>query len=265
MYPRDVAEFEAQLPQPLADKHLLQQAFIHRSYINEAEDREEWADNERLEFLGDAVLGFVISEMIYRDYPNYQEGELTSLRSTLVRQRMLSKLARRLKMGEFLWLGHGEESSGGRERPVTLCATFEAVVGAIYLDQGIGAVKKFLMSVFKEELVKSDKIRKDAKSRLQEWIQGELGKPPRYKTVKQDGPDHATLFTIQVTIDSVVCGVGQGLSKQLASQSAAAMALHYLGAEAPEHEQHDDLEAEWPVNHQPLSQLIEQGTVTRRE
>lgn len=264
MYPLDVSEFEKKLLHPFKDKSLLQQAFIHRSYINEAEEQNGWGDNERLEFLGDAVLGFVVSELIYKEYPDYQEGELTSLRSTLVRQRMLAKLARQYRMGDFLWLGHGEESSGGRERPVTLCATFEAVVGAIYLDQGIESVREFLLSVLSDELASSQSLTKDAKSRLQEWIQGDLGKPPRYHTAKQEGPDHATTFTIQVKVDGIVCGVGQGLSKQLASQAAAAMALHYLGGDAPEFEANPELEAEWPVNQLPLVELIEQGIVSKK-
>lgn len=265
MFPRDVAEFEATLLQPFNDKSLLQQAFIHRSYINEAEDSTEWEDNERLEFLGDAVLSFVISKLLYREYPDFQEGDLTSLRSTLVRQSMLSELAREWHMGDYLWLGHGEESSGGRVRPVTLCATFEAVVGAVFLDQDMVSVTQLLLKMFDGKWEKQQKPTKDAKSRLQEWIQGEIGKPPRYKVVDQQGPDHATTFTIQVKIDSIACGVGQGLSKQLASQAAAAMALHFLGEDAPEYEENAELSAEWPVNELPLSRLVEQGLLAKKD
>lgn len=265
MYPRDIAEFEAKLLQPFNNKALLQQAFIHRSYINEAEDGTEWEDNERLEFLGDAVLGFVISELLYREYPDFQEGDLTSLRSTLVRQAMLSELALEWQMGEFLWLGHGEESSGGRVRPVTLCATFEAVIGALFLDQDMDAVTALLLKMFEGKWEQRQKPTKDAKSRLQEWIQGTVGKPPRYKVVDQDGPDHATLFTIQVNIDSIACGVGKGLSKQLASQAAAAMALHFLGEEAPEYEENPELIAEWPINELSLDELIKQGVIHKKE
>ncbi len=265
MYPRDIAEFEAKLLQPFNDKGLLQQAFIHRSFINEAEDGTEWGDNERLEFLGDAVLGFVISELLYREYPNFQEGDLTSLRSTLVRQAMLSELAREWEMGEFLWLGHGEESSGGRVRPVTLCATFEAVIGALFLDQDMEAVTAILLKMFEGKWEKRQAPTKDAKSRLQEWIQGAVGKPPRYKVVDQDGPDHATTFTIQVKIDSIACGVGRGLSKQLASQSAAAMALYFLGEDAPEYEENPELVAEWPVNQRTLDELVEESLLTIKE
>lgn len=265
MYPLDVSEFEAELLQPFNNKELLQQAFIHRSYINEAEDGDQWGDNERLEFLGDAVLSFVVSELLYREYPDFQEGDLTSLRSTLVRQSMLSELADRWRMGEYLWLGHGEESSGGRVRPVTLCATFEAVVGAIFLDQGMEAVTDFLIKVYDGNWQQRQKPTKDAKSRLQEWIQSELGKPPRYKVVAQEGPDHATTFTIQVKLDTIPCGVGRGLSKQLASQSAAAMSLHFLGNDAPEYQENPELVAEWPVNQLTLEELLAQGILTKKE
>lgn len=264
MYPRDISEFEAKLLRPFNEQKLLQQAFIHRSYINEAEDDEGWSDNERLEFLGDAVLDFFVSELLYNEYPDFQEGDLTSLRSTLVRQAMLSELAQAWEMGDFLWLGHGEESSGGRFRPVTLCATFEAVVGAIFLDQGMDAVCEFLLNVYEGRWESRKKPTKDAKSRLQEWVQGELGKPPRYKVVDQDGPDHATTFTIQVRIDNVPCGVGKGLSKQLASQAAAAMALYFLGNEAPEYEENPELIAQWPVNEKPIDELLAEGTFVKK-
>jgi len=234
---RSLAEFQASLDFIFADASLLQRAFVHRSYLNEAGDDFDIPDNERLEFLGDAVLGFVASELLFRRYPKRLEGELTNLRAALVRRETLARFAEELNLGEFLLLGHGEEESGGRTRPATLCATFEAVVGAIYLDSGLDRVRDFLEDRLTAEVerVAPSALAKDPKSRLQEWIQSELGVTPRYKTVLTEGPDHARFFAVQVTADKVPYGVGRGRSKQEAAQSAAAMTLHHFGQIAPEY------------------------------
>ncbi|MBV7337898.1 ribonuclease III [Chloroflexi bacterium TSY] len=249
MEPEDIQEFEKIIGQTFQDRKLLQQAFVHRSYINEAEGELEISDNERLEFLGDSVLGFVVSELLYQRYPGYQEGNLTSVRSALVRQETLSALATKLQMGDFLWLGRGEESSNGRTRPVTLCATFEAVVGALYLDRGMEGVSNFLLPLMNEELsrIQRNNLAKDAKSRLQEWAQSNLGATPRYKKIADEGPDHAKIFTMRVSISSTEYGVGRGRSKQSAAQNAAAMALYRLDLDAPEYEADEELEALWPL------------------
>ncbi|MEZ4663432.1 MAG: ribonuclease III [Caldilineaceae bacterium] len=249
MYPKEIAEFEKTLPEPFVDKTLLQHAFIHRSYLNEVEEPNGLEDNERLEFLGDSVLGFVVSQLLFDRFRDYHEGDLTNLRSALVRQRMLSALATSLHMGDYLHLGKGEEESGGRTRPATLCATFEAVVGAIYMDRGIEAVNDFLLPIIERELaiVHGAAMAKDAKSRLQEWSQSELNARPHYKLLLADGPDHDKVFTMQTTISGVAYGVGRGRSKQSATQSAAAMALHRLGLHAPEYQPNPELEAEWPL------------------
>ncbi|MCB0085888.1 MAG: ribonuclease III [Caldilineaceae bacterium] len=249
MFPKDIVEFEQLLPAPFADRALLQHAFIHRSYLNEVEDTNGLEDNERLEFLGDSVLGFVVSQLLFDRFPGYHEGDLTNLRSALVRQRMLSSLASRLHMGEYLHLGKGEEDSGGRTRPATLCATFEAVVGAIYMDRGIDAVHEFLLPIIERELevVHGAAMAKDAKSRLQEWSQSILSARPHYKLLLADGPDHDKVFTMQTTIGGVAYGIGRGRSKQSATQSAAAMALYRLGLHAPEYQPNPELEAEWPL------------------
>jgi len=178
MDPLDISEFEKLLPEPFLNKKLIEQAFIHRSYLNETDTIQELGDNERLEFLGDSVLEFVVSELIYRDFPEYTEGDLTEARSALVRQETLSRLAEERRMGEFLRLGRGEESSNGRERPVTLCATFEAVIGAIYLDRGIEYTKEYLHPIMIKELESIMGQIKDPKSRLQELIQYEVGALP---------------------------------------------------------------------------------------
>ncbi|MCB0113496.1 MAG: ribonuclease III [Caldilineaceae bacterium] len=246
---RDVAEFEAIAGLNFNDKRYLQRAFVHRSFMNETEETNGLADNERLEFLGDAVLGFVTSEMLYRRFPNLREGELTNLRAALVRRETLARFATELEMGDFLLLGHGEEDSGGRTRPATLCATFEAIIGAIYIDGGLLAVRDFLTPRLEDELerVAVVALAKDPKSRLQEWIQSELGVTPRYKTVHTLGPDHARVFTVQVTADKHPYGIGRGRSKQEAAQSAAAMALYRLGRPAPEYSPDAELEAAHPL------------------
>jgi len=251
---RPLAEFQKSLDFAFADPLLLQRAFVHRSYLNEAGEDFTIPDNERLEFLGDAVLGFVASELLFRRYPKRLEGELTNLRAALVRRETLARFATELELGDYLLLGHGEEESGGRTRPATLCATFEALIGAIYLDQGLDQVRAFLEDrlVGEVERVAPSALAKDPKSRLQEWIQSEMGVTPRYKTVLTEGPDHARVFTVQVTADKIPYGVGRGRSKQEAAQAAAAMALFRFGQPAPEYEANPTLEAAFDL-HPPLS------------
>jgi ribonuclease-3 len=217
--------FEADTGLVFHDKTLLQRALTHRSFINETRDFL-LADNERLEFLGDAVLDFVIGEYLYNRFPEMREGALTNLRAALVRQETLASLATDLDLGSYLLLGRGEADSGGRERPATLCAGFEAIVGALYLDQGLTAVQGLLMPMVDPILpgLVAQAKEKDAKSRLQEWSQGTLQATPRYETVSESGPDHAKIFTVEVVINDEVYGVGQGHSKQKASQEAAARA-----------------------------------------
>jgi len=257
MDPLDISEFEKLLPEPFLNKKLIEQAFIHRSYLNETDTIQELGDNERLEFLGDSVLEFVVSELIYRDFPEYTEGDLTEARSALVRQETLSRLAEERRMGEFLRLGRGEESSNGRERPVTLCATFEAVIGAIYLDRGIEYTKEYLHPIMIKELESIMGQIKDPKSRLQELIQYEVGKPPRYEEIQRIGPPHASTFIMSVKIVKIPAGVGRGPSKQIASQHAAAMALFRLGEDAPEYQPDPELEDEHPLQDMSLENFIE--------
>jgi len=251
---RSTQEFITATGMRFGDESLLQRAFVHRSYVNEYlmdEDEDQApADNERLEFLGDSVLGMIVSEMLFTRYPDRQEGDLTTLRAALVRRETLARFAVRLKLGEFLMLGNGEEESGGRSRPATLCATYEAVLGALYVDQGLDAVRAFVRPVLEAELVKIERsaLDKDPKSRIQEWVQSTFGRTPRYKTTASLGPDHDKLFTIQVSAGGVACGVGRGRSKQEAAQLAAAHALHRLGQPAPEYVPDPELEALWPLS-----------------
>ena len=213
------------------DRTLLQRALTHCSYLNENPDYT-LEDNERLEFLGDAVLDFVVGEYLYDRFPKEDEGTLTSLRAALVCTRSLAEFAEQLGLGAHLLLGHGEDEGGGRDRPAVLCGAFEALSGAMYLDQGLDKVNAFIMPLIQPALehIMRNNLDKDAKSILQELSQAHLGYTPRYRTVDARGPDHDRMFTIAATINGVTYGRGQGRSKQLAAQAAATEALTQLEA-----------------------------------
>ncbi len=225
----EVSGLEQKLGIVFRDKSLLQRALTHRSYLNE---HPEFLleDNERLEFLGDAVLDFVTGEYLYHRFPELREGPLTSMRSVLVRRNTLARFARQCDLGRHLLMGHGEAESGGRNRPATLCAAFEALVGALYLDQGLGSVQLLLEPLIVPEITRTleDRLDRDPKSHLQELAQARMHRTPRYATVAESGPDHAKEFTVEVTIGGQVYGQGQGPSKQLAAQAAARAALERL-------------------------------------
>lgn len=208
---------------------LLTRALTHRSYVNEHSNALE--DNERLEFLGDAVLDFVVGAWVYNHCPEMHEGGLTRVRSALVRTDMLATFARHLNLGSALRLGRGEFVSGGRLRNNLLCATFEAVIGAMYLDAGIPAVENFiepLLETVREQVIERASIY-DPKSSLQEWAQAQHLGTPLYKTVGTSGPDHAKTFYLEVQIEGKTYGKGKGSSKQIAAQMAAQAALESLG------------------------------------
>jgi len=207
------------------DKDLLQQAFVHRSYLNE--NRGFKLDhNERLEFLGDACLELVVTEHLYNNYPN-PEGELTNWRAALVRGTTISKVAKALGFEDYLLLSKGESKSTGKARELILANTFEAVLGAIYLDQGYNTVdkflKKYLIPHLKEIIAK--KLYYDAKSSFQEMVQEKTGITPIYKLEKEEGPDHAKTFVMGVYIEEKKIADGTGASKQSAEQEAARVAL----------------------------------------
>ena len=211
------------------DKSLLRRALTHRSYINENPDHP-LSDNERLEFLGDAVLDFLTAKYLYNRFPEMAEGRLTSLRAALVKRETLAHFAGALNLGPYLMLSRGEAESGGRKRQALLCATFEALVGAILLDQGLQAVEDFVLRCIEPEIsrILEEELYKDAKSMLQELTQGELQLTPIYRTVAERGPDHAKEFTIEVLIGDVAYGRGIGHNKQVAEQEAAKVALQRL-------------------------------------
>lgn len=208
------------------DPSLLRRALTHRSFANEHPE-EVLEDNERLEFLGDAVLDFIVAAFLYHRFPEMREGRLTSMRAALVRTETLARLAAEVGIDRELRLGRGEEGSGGRTRPPNLCAAFEAVVGALYLDQGLAAVQAWLepmLGTVVERVLRAE-LDKDARSLLQEWSQARLGLTPVYRTVAAEGPDHAKAFTVQVSIGGQVVGEGSGRSKQAAARAAAEAAL----------------------------------------
>jgi ribonuclease III len=200
-------------------------AVTHSSYANEA--KMEGGDYERLEFLGDAVLDFLAGFWLYHHFPNLSEGELTRIRSALVRTETLAALGRKVGLGSILRVGRGEGRSGGRERETILCGAFEALVGAITIDSSVYTAYVFLEPFFKRQ---ADKLGErsantDSKSLFQEWAQSERGVTPAYKVVSEDGPDHERRYTIAVFVGEEEFGRGSGTSKQVAAQVAAHNAL----------------------------------------
>jgi ribonuclease-3 len=220
--------FAEQIGVRFEDPLLLVRALTHRSYLNE--NPESLEDNERLEFLGDAVLDFLVGAWLYNRFPEMPEGNLTRLRSALVRTENLAQFAERIDLGNAMLLGHGESDGGGRERPALLCATFEALIGAIYIDRGINAVQEFIepqLELAAQNILRGRKD-KDPKSILQEWAQSQGLGTPLYKTVSSTGPDHAKSFVVEVYIENAVQGSGVGHSKQAAAKVAAQQALGAL-------------------------------------
>lgn len=215
------------IPEFKNDK-LLELAFIHRSYLNESKDVAE--SNERLEFLGDSILSFVVSEHLYKSYPDFDEGILTNLRSLVVNTKSLAKAAKNLNFGKHLKLSKGEDDSGGRKNDTILANTFEAVIGALYMDQGIDSVKIFLFAVLIPEIEAyvQKKVFKDPKSLLQEYVQAKKQNSPAYKVLHEEGPAHAKQFTIGVFVEEQQLGEGKGKSKQEAEEKAAEQALEKI-------------------------------------
>ena len=211
------------------DPALLTRALTHRSYLNEHPDLPN-EDNERLEFLGDAVLDFVAAEWLYEHFEDFAEGRLTSIRAAVVRMETLSQFSNRLSLGEKLRLGKGEAETGGRARQSLQADAFEALLGALYLDQGLAAVKQLLEPILADEIadILDGQRDRDAKSTLQEWCQARHNVTPHYRTVKETGPDHAKWFTVRVYLGEEHIGEGEGSSKQIAAQAAAADALKKL-------------------------------------
>ncbi len=208
------------------DKDLLKQAFIHRSYINE-NSGTFLSHNERLEFLGDAVLELIVTDFLYKKYPNYTEGELTAIRSALVNAIIISEVALKIGLNDYLLLSKGEAKDNGKARQYILANTYEAYIGAVYLDQGYNVVNKFVTDTLlphTEEIV-AKKLWRDAKSLVQEKVQEFVGVTPVYKVLNETGPDHDKHFTVGILFGPDLVARGTGKSKQEAEQKAAEMAL----------------------------------------
>ncbi len=212
------------------DESILRQSLTHRSYLNENPD-PNLVSNERLEFLGDAVLGFVVAQKLYVDYPEATEGDLTNLRSMLVRGETLSKVASRLHLDEYILLGKGEDESGGRYRPRNLSCVLEAVIGAVLVDRGLQVAEDLILRILEEEFerIAEQEVRWDYKSRLQQVVQSERKVTPIYVTVNEEGPAHLKTFTVEVMAGTEVLGAGTGRSKRAAEMEAARDALETMG------------------------------------
>lgn len=207
---------------------LIYRALTHRSYLNE--NPEALEDNERLEFLGDAVLDFLVGAWLYNRFPEMREGELTRLRSALVRTEQLAEFASQQGYGRALRLGRGEDQAGGRQRKALLCATFEAVVGALYIDSGLEAVQRYIEPLLEPAATQILIFNRDqdAKSRLQESVQSHGYGPPQYHTIAMYGPEHSRVFEVEVVVNNQALARGKGSSKQTAAQAAAQHALEKL-------------------------------------
>lgn len=222
---KQLKKLEKNLNVTFTTKQILEEALTHRSYLNEA--RYNIKSNERLEFLGDAILAYLCSNYLFKNFPNHPEGMLTNLRSSLVRTSTLAQVAAKLNLGEFMLLSKGEEEGGGRSNQSLLADCFEAIVGAIFLDQGIKTVSSFVEKNLISNL--ADIIKKgevyDFKSRFQEVVQEKLRISPTYTVLQEQGPDHDKIFAVGVFVGNKQWGEGCGKSKQLAEQEAAREAL----------------------------------------
>lgn len=221
---------EENLNYSFENKKLLINALTHSSYANEV--RNGVSSNERLEFLGDSVLSIIVSEYLYKKFPNLPEGELTKLRASLVCEKSLCGFSRELELGKYLQLGRGEDKGGGRERDSILADAFEAVLAAMYLDGGFEVAKNHAMRFIIEELKHvDDEVFKDYKTALQEIIQRNPEESVTYILTNESGPDHNKVFEVEVRLNSNTIGKGKGKNKKQAEQSAAKEALRLMGAE----------------------------------
>ncbi len=227
------SSFETILGIRFQDRELLTRALTHTSFVNEYEGDDTIRDNERLEFLGDAVIDIVVADMLFRRFPDASEGQLTQLRAALVRTEALAQIGARFRLGEFLRIGHGEELSGGRERLNNLCRGFEAVVGAIFVDRGLKAVVDTITPAMLELLEETiaNRLHIDARSELQELTQARLNVIPTYEVVGSAGPEHDKEFRVEVTLGGGVIASGSGRSKRSAAQAAARAALDRFEAD----------------------------------
>ncbi len=223
-----IKDLEKTLGIQFKDNSLLKRALTHRSYLNENRDVEK--NNERLEFLGDAVLELIVSDHLYSNYPNRPEGELTSFRSAIVRTESLADASRELEYGKYLRMSKGEEETGGRDKDYILANTFEAVLGAIYLDQGYEQCKKLVDKILISKIknIVERRLDIDSKTKIQEIAQAKYKETPTYEVLKEYGPDHNKKFVVGVKLGNKIIGKGKGESKQKAEEAAAQKGLKYI-------------------------------------
>lgn len=223
---KDFSKLEKKINCTFQNKEILERAFIHKSFINENRNKG-YSDNERLEFLGDAVLELVSTEHLFKNYPDQREGDMTSFRSALVKGQHLAEVGKELSLGEYLYLSKGEENSGGREKNYILANTVEALIGAVYLEFGYekssSFIKKFILK--KLDKIIAEGLHIDSKSKFQEISQEKLATTPHYQLISEKGPDHAKTFTMGAFIGDDLVGKGEGSSKQKAEEEAAKQAL----------------------------------------
>jgi ribonuclease-3 len=230
----EIAELESLLGHQFRDPRLLHQALMHSSRIPERAEHEPAESNEKLEFLGDAVLELVVSEELVREFPDWSEGQLSKSRARLVNATAISFSAQRLGLGNFLRLGRGEEKTGGRAKPALLADAYEALIAAVYLDGGLEAARGFVRRSLVEGAIAVEAERQghtDHKSALQEFLQSRGMSPGSYHVIAESGPDHQKTFRVEVRIAGQVTAMGCGRTKKEAEQSAAIAALIQLGAE----------------------------------
>ena len=208
---------------------LLEQAFVHSSYLNE-NPGFAGSSNERLEFLGDAILNFIVAEKLYEEFPELSEGNLTEIRASLVCRDTLAEIAFSLKLGDWLLLGQGEEANGGRARPSNLANAMEALIGALYLEQGLARARRFIFRQLKPRLdkIKAGKRTPNYKALVQELVQGQKRPTPVYRLVETAGSDHSKQFTVEILVEGEVVGNGTGKSKKAAENQAARAAWEKL-------------------------------------
>lgn len=213
-----------ELKKSFKNKELLDHALTHRSWVNEHKGQR--TSNERMEFLGDAILEYVVSKEIYNNFPDKEEGYLTALRANLVNTVALADIAKKMQVGPLLFLSKGEEDGGGRESTSLLADTVEAIIGAIFLDRGLDSAEDFIKkNILSSVNEKTNKPLKDYKSRLQEYVQAKGFSAPKYKVIEESGPDHNKNFVVEVIIGEKAWGKGSGKSKSAAEQEAACQAL----------------------------------------
>lgn len=214
----------------LKNRNLLFRALTHSSYVNEV--GSEIRDNERLEYLGDSVLGLVVNEYLFKNYEEYPEGNLAKIKSAVVSEATLSRVAKDMNLGSFIFMGKGEEQSGGRERISILANTLEAVIGAIYLDLGLKESRRFILSLLKKHIERIDGLTylRDPKTTLQEYVQKKYKERPIYEVIEEKGPDHQKTFVIRLIINGKNITVGEGSSKRKAEMIAASEALKRIEA-----------------------------------